>query len=294
MNTQNDRLFDFGTFFSERPRFDFVNLVQVGEVALIPGGRIEGHKQVCHEISYIVSGSGVFYTNGEGYSVAPGDVHVIAAGDLHKIEASPTEKLRYICIGFTLSDVPEAYRSVCDFYKVSPPLLSGCENGIRSLFDMLIGEFYVVEEDRERAIAELLKLILTKVRRAFVTDSLKRRYPERGVGRASIVYRIAKYIDDHVYAVRTVGEIARALHYSESYLSTVFRQKMGVTLQTYLREKKLETAKMLLEQGNLTVGEVSELMHFDCVQSFSKNFKKFYGTTPYRYLEKYKTETQAT
>lgn len=286
MRKESDRLFDFGNFFEEQPRFDFLNLVQIAEVALVPGGRIEDHVQICHEISYIVSGSGVFHTNGESYPVAPGDIHVVAKGDMHGIDVSKTEKLRYICIGFTFSDVPIEYRHVVDFFLSSPSATASCGGDLRSLFDMLIGEFYVLQEDRAVAIAELLKLILIKVRRAFVFDEKKRQKPERGIGEPSTVYRIVKYVDDHIYDIRTVGEIARELHYSESYISTLFRRKMGVTLQTYIREKKLETAKMLLAFGNLTVGEVAALMHFDCASGFSRIFKRRYGITPHAYVSR--------
>lgn len=284
MHTENDKLFHFGSFFERTQAFDFIDLWQIAELALCPGGEIEAHAQICHEISYVVSGSGVFYTGDDAYEVKQGDIHVVAKGDPHRIVASPKEKLRYICIGFHFAEVPEAYRHICSFYETSPRGVANCNSDIRGLFDMLIGEFYVLQEDRAPAIAELLKLILIKVGRAFVTDALQKPTPARGIGEPGTMYRIVKFIDDNIYTVRTVSEISRELHYSESYLSTVFRQRMGVTLQTYIREKKLETAKMLLEYGNLTVNEVASLMHFDCVPSFSRNFKKKYGMTPYRYI----------
>lgn len=107
------------------------------------------------------------------------------------------------------------------------------------------------------------------------------KFQRRGCG-----HILLKYIDSHAATVKSVGEISRKLHYIESYISTVFRQKMGVTLQSYIRDKKLETAKMLLEYGNRTVNEVAELMNFENVQSFSKSFKKKYGITPHMYLGK--------
>lgn len=65
---------------------------------------------------------------------------------------------------------------------------------------------------------------------------------------------------------------------------------MGITLQTYIREKKLETAKILLEYGSLSISEVAELLHFDSVQSLTRGFKKLYGVTPYQYISEKRKE----
>lgn len=289
----SERIFSFGSFYENNLVFDFLNLVQICEIALVPGAEISAHKQVCHEITYIVSGSGIFCTGDVEFEVGAGDIHVIAKGDVHRITVSDTNNLRYICIGFGFGEVPEKYREICGFYEKSPNTVSNCNSDLRSLFDMLIGEFYILQNDRGCVISELLKLILAKVKRSFEEDARKKQAPERTAKKQSTVYKILKYIDDNIYSVKTVGEISRNLHYTESYISAVFRQKMGITLQTYIRQKKLESAKLLLEYGNLTVSEISGLMHFESVQSFSKAFKKSYGLTPHRYVTETRKNSRA-
>ena len=286
MNAEHSNLFSFGgNFYTSNLRFGFIRLAQICEIALTPGSGFSPPEQVCHEITYIVSGSGIFRTGSTEFRVRQGTIHVIARGDIHEIIVPPTESLRYICIGFNFDEIPEGFRDIAGFYEKSPRILASGGNDIGCLFEMLIGEFYNTRENHDTAVGELLKLILLKVRRRFTEDETIIA-PERGIGNRNTVYKVLKYIDSHAATVKSVGEISRKLNYTESYISTVFRQKMGVTLQSYIRDKKLETAKMLLEYGNRTVNDVAELMNFENVQSFSKSFKKKYGITPHMYLGK--------
>lgn len=287
MNTANNNMFSFGgSFYNNNIGFGFVNLAQICEISLIAGSGFPPHTQVCHEITYIVSGTGIFRTGDTEFRVRQGDIHVIAKGDVHEIIASPSEQLRYICIGFNLNDVPEEYSEVKYFYEHSPKTVMSCGNYIGCLFEMLIGEFYRTMENHDEAVEQLLKLILIRVKRCFTEEDASG--TERGIHNCNTVYKVLRYIDSHVATMKSVGEVSKKLHYTESYISSLFRQKMGVTLQTYLRDKKLDSAKMLLEYGGRTVMEVSELMNFDSPRSFSKSFKKRYGMTPHRYLEEKK------
>ena len=290
MNEDGERLFHFNMVWGDRMKSDFLRVWQVCETALLPETEVREHVQICSEITCIVSGTGEITTNDTVFPVKAGDIHVIAKGDRHRVTASSGEKLHYICVGFNFEGIPEEYAEVCAFYGSSPAALAACTNDVRMLLDMLIGEFYAPEEEQQRAVADLLRLILIKVRRCFFHISGKAVRGGQTAGRHNTVYKVIKYIDSNIYTVRSVGEIAEKLFYTESYLSTVFRRKMGITLQTYIREKKLETAKILLEYGSLSISEVAELLHFDSVQSLTRGFKKLYGITPYQYISEKRKE----
>ena len=158
------KLFDFeNLFLNDGVVLDFITLFQISEVALAPGGQIFEHKQYCHEISYIVSGSALFYTNDTVFNVAKGDIHVISGGDRHKIVAGNCEKMRYICLGFDFANMPEKYKNVCDFYGASPMYVQKSGGDIRQLFDMLVNEFYENSQMQLDAAENIIKLILIKL-----------------------------------------------------------------------------------------------------------------------------------
>lgn len=285
MNISEGRLFDFNNLMIEDDSVPgFVRPLQISEVALEAGGQIFEHMQCCHEITYIISGEGFFYTNDEVIQVRRGDVHVVAEGDRHKILGGAFEKLRFICLGFKFREYPAGFEEICRFFERSPKLARNSEGELRYIFDMLVNEFYTNSAKRDITIESLIRLVLIKVFRLFYTTKDPTEYPAGSGGVNMTVYNIVKYIDSNIYTVRTVREIAASLSYTENYISHVFKSKMGVSLLTYIKKKKLEAARVLIEHKNMEVREIAELLRFDSVQSMSRAFKQEYGRTPKQYM----------
>lgn len=285
MNISEGRLFDFDNLIIEDGMFPgFIRPLQISEVALEPGGMIFEHRQCCHEITYIISGGGCFFTNNTPIPVRRGDIHVVAEGDRHKIIGNVNEKLRFICLGFKLRECPEEFREVCTFFERSPLCAANSEGDIRYVFDMLVNEFYDGKPKHDIAVESLMRLIIIKVFRLF---SDKREVTARESGKNSVnktVYGIVKYIDSNIYSVKTVKEVASALSYTENYISHVFKSKMGMTLLSYIKKKKLEAARVLIEHKNTELEEIAELLRFDSLSGMSRAFKAEYGKTPAQYM----------
>lgn len=285
MDGEEGKLFEFNNWFAnDNIAFDFIKLTQISEVALEPGGQMYEHTQCCHEITYIISGEGFFYTNDEVMRVKSGDIHVVSKDDRHRIIASPYEKLRYICLGFDFLEISENYAEICEFYKKSPEVTVAAEGNTRYLFDMLIDEIYVKREIKSGALESIIKLILIKVFRSFAKASGRiAKEKSRKYGNMT-VYKITKYIDSNIYDVKSVRDIAAALNFTENYVSHTFKANMGISLLAYIKKKKVEAAKVLMENGNMTLTEIAALLNFDSVQSLSRAFKLEYSKTPTQYL----------
>ena len=81
----------------------------------------------------------------------------------------------------------------------------------------------------------------------------------------------------------TVGDIARILHFSPTYISKLFKREMGISLQLYLLNVRLEYAADLLIGGDLSIADVASTSGFNSTAYFIKQFKKKYGVTPKKY-----------
>lgn len=286
MDSSEGKLFEFNNWLADDDVvLDFIKLTQISEMALEPGGQIYEHMQCCHEITYIISGEGFLYTNDNVMHIRAGSIHVISKYDRHRIIASPYQKLRYICLGFDFLEIPKEYKEICEFYKKSPENTVSAEGNIRYLFDMLVDEVYANREINDGALESIIKLILIKSFRCFVKASgILSKEKGRKFGNTT-VYKITKYIDSNIYTVKTVREIASALNFTENYISHIFKTNMGISLLSYIKKKKVEAARVLMENRNMTQTEISELLKFDSVQSLSRAFKLEYGRTPTQYLK---------
>ena len=79
-----------------------------------------------------------------------------------------------------------------------------------------------------------------------------------------------------------VEEIAEKLNLDRRYLSRLFKEKTGQTMQEYLISVRMEAAKKQLSRG-ASVAETAKLSGYEDVCNFSKMFKRSFGVSPGRW-----------
>ena len=96
--------------------------------------------------------------------------------------------------------------------------------------------------------------------------------------------RDAKDLMDRAYAEPLdLDAIAGAAGYSRFHFVRAFRDAYGRTPRDYLSARRLERARELLRNANLTVTEVCFVVGFSSLGSFSALFKKEMQLTPSQY-----------
>jgi YesN/AraC family two-component response regulator len=70
------------------------------------------------------------------------------------------------------------------------------------------------------------------------------------------------------------------LDYDYNYLSNLFSEVKGTTIEHFIIAHKIERAKELLIYNELTLTEIAEKLHYSNVAHLSNQFKKVTGLTP--------------
>ena len=83
----------------------------------------------------------------------------------------------------------------------------------------------------------------------------------------------------------TVTGIASELGSYEKKLSSLFREKTGMTVYAFLREERLKTARTWLGETSTSVREIAEQLGFQNAGNFATAFKSRFGVTPSSYRE---------
>ena len=93
---------------------------------------------------------------------------------------------------------------------------------------------------------------------------------------------------DHVPLTNYSNFISDELGYDYTYLSNVFSEVKGIPIQQYIILNKIEKVKELLLYDELTLTEISYMLHYSSVAHLSNQFKKMTGHTPsyYKHLAK--------
>ena len=74
--------------------------------------------------------------------------------------------------------------------------------------------------------------------------------------------------------------LSEKLNYDYNYLSNLFSEVKGITIEHYIIAHKIERAKELLVYDQLTLTEIAEKLHYSSVAHLSNQFKKVTGLTP--------------
>ncbi|BDA70919.1 hypothetical protein CAL7716_050850 [Calothrix sp. PCC 7716] len=92
--------------------------------------------------------------------------------------------------------------------------------------------------------------------------------------------QVLEYIRTHLEADLTIQELATVVYTSPTYFASLFKQSMGVTPHQYVMQCRVEKAKQLLKQGDLTLVEIGLLVGFKNQSHFTRVFKQFTQFTP--------------
>ena len=99
-------------------------------------------------------------------------------------------------------------------------------------------------------------------------------------GRDVTVSRIKHYIAEHYMDSLRLSDICERMGFSLSYISALFRERVGMTFREYLLKIRLEKAGQLLMSSDMTVQRISTLVGYADPAFFYKAFRRMYGGTP--------------
>ena len=132
--------------------------------------------------------------------------------------------------------------------------------------------------DRDELEAYVVQVCLDCIRRIHKDDS---RWQE------DIIEKAKRYIDACYNTDISLEGTAEAIGVSRFYLSRLFKTRLGMNYSTYLTERRVQMAALLMKsQKELTNREIAERVGFRDPDYFGKVFKKQIGCTVSEYREK--------
>ncbi|CQR52880.1 response regulator [Paenibacillus riograndensis] len=116
-----------------------------------------------------------------------------------------------------------------------------------------------------------------------VLQRLSQELTARAVKERNPMAEIVKYIEQNYPSDLSLQEVAGKFYVSREYISRKFKQEYGINFSDYIGSVRIEKAKLLLQNPNLKLSQISEMVGFHDVKYFSKVFKKQVGLSPKDY-----------
>lgn len=93
------------------------------------------------------------------------------------------------------------------------------------------------------------------------------------------------HYSDEVPKVNYSDYLSEKLNYDYTYLSNIFMEVKGITIQQFIITHKIEKVKELILYDELNLTEIANKLHYSSVAHLSNQFKKITGLSPSVYKQ---------
>ena len=240
------------------------------------------------KIIYVKSGFLTVNISGENYIGKPGDAFVVSPGNLHFM-GSQTGTVDYFTFLFPLKYIAFRTDDMLDD-KLIEPLNSGhlmispeIKDTVKEQCEQLARVYAAeIDESESKITGQIRKKIILL---QFIHELWKKGFIVENdtTGRNTVEKEMVSYIQQNYTGKILLREFGEQFHLSEKYISRYFKEHFHITLSQYVTYLRLEHAKQMLQETDISVTEVAMQSGYQNISYFIRSFKKTYGVSPLKY-----------
>lgn len=160
-----------------------------------------------------------------------------------------------------------------------PQNLGDFDRILNELFKLAASSIYV----RDMKIFEKLTGLLTLL----MEESW---HPEKNPVSSSQkqnMQKVKEYLDQHYFDKITLDQLSELFFINKFYLTRVFKEQFGTTLNSYLLQVRITHAKQLLRFSDQTIEKIGQECGMSDANYFTRTFKRIEGITPGEYRKRW-------
>lgn len=248
------------------------------------------HRHEAYELYLFLRGNVNFYIENSCYHLEPGDLLVINPSEMHRSFSLDESDYERITINLQKSYLQ----------RLSTPAtrLSGCfdyrpkgKGNIVHLDEIQLKQFLQFTGDLEDALASEaygtdIKVNCCIAQLLVLTNSIFQNtcfnptdiMPE-------MVRRTMDYIESNLAQDITLEQLAGVFHLNGTYISRQFKKHTGLTLRSYIVDRRIALAKSYLSEG-ISITEACYQSGFNDYTNFIRSFTKTVGISPGKFAKK--------
>jgi AraC-like DNA-binding protein len=101
----------------------------------------------------------------------------------------------------------------------------------------------------------------------------------------TVVERVIRALRENLGEQITIDDMARTAMFSKFHFSRIFQRTTGVSPGRFLSALRLQEAKRLLLTTSMTVADISHLVGYNSIGTFSSRFRSSVGVSPTEYRQ---------
>lgn len=109
---------------------------------------------------------------------------------------------------------------------------------------------------------------------------------EKNCSSENLYQKIKDYLEAHIYENLSIGDLAEHFHVSASYINRIFKKNGSDSPIAYYNQRKIDEAcRLLKNEENCKIKDISDALGYQNQHYFSKAFKQITGVSPVEYRE---------
>lgn len=249
------------------------------------GKRLSPHSHTFYQLIYFVDGRGSFMLDEKTYTFSPGSFFLIAPQVVHGFVSSGIKRAKTLDIKFEI--VEEQLEQIA-LSHAGACMDEGSR--IKQLLEQIRHEGESKNAYFDAVASLLLAQLLYELARQKAQSLKGKSIPEAS---AQLTYepQEAAHKLKHYAALNyakdiTLEDAASHVGYNKSYLGRVFRLSYGCTFTQYVRKLRIQKAKELIAETDISLKTISWQVGFKTIYHFTRVFKELEGISPGEWRQK--------
>lgn len=220
-------------------------------------------------IEYVTDGTGYVLADGKMNYVGKDTVYLLMAGEKHDYYADSEDPFNKIFLNIS----GEFCKQLILAYGLSGKhFFDG--SGLKHAFEKIVE--VISSEMPDSEMQTVLQGIFVEIISKLSVTVAENKHSEEAL-------KLKNYLDSNISRLVSAGELAKTIFRSQDYCQKLFSREFGITPYAYQLERKIQTAKSLLADTDLSVGEIAEKLGYTDIHYFSNLFQKKCGCRPTEY-----------
>lgn len=248
------------------------------------------HQHEAYELYLFLRGNVNFYIENSCYRLESGDLLVINPKEMHRSFSIDESEYERITLNLQKSylqrlSTPATHLSRCFDYRpkgkgnivhLEEEQLKQFLQYTGGLEEALASDAYGADIQANCCIAQLLILTNTAFQNtSFIPTDIM----------PDLVRKTMDYIEAHLAQDITLERLAGVFHLNSTYISRQFKKHTGLTLRSYIVDRRISLAKFCLSEG-LSITEACYQSGFSDYANFIRSFTRIAGISPGRFVKK--------
>ncbi|MBQ9131716.1 MAG: helix-turn-helix transcriptional regulator [Clostridia bacterium] len=266
----------FNSYAEQKESLSGLHMISCGHIFAKPG------RQICRPtgrqdwlLFYVAKESETFFLPHQ-VKLSQGSFLLFAPGEPQHHIYTGNKTAEFYYVHFQCRALPD-----CFSLKTSHPYTVACESRVCAIFEEILAETLEKAPHYELlSLSGLLQLLSLMQREGHVTE-----HPA-GAQWKRIAY-VIQHMNKHYASNLRLEDYAAMCCISKYHFLRLFRQVTGTAPMEYRMRLRMETAKELLEENELSVSRIGEEVGFPSPAYFSDAFRKYTGVSPRQYRKQY-------